>query len=198
MRSLFRTSATALMAAAWIGSFGPRGAEAQDDPSAMMPKPTTEHKRLEMAVGTWDATVKSYMGGADSPPDTAKGVETNAMLGGLWLASDFEGDFGGWKFEGRGQTGYDSKKGKYVGTWIDTANDRLTVMEGAYDPDLDAIVYRFDSVDYMTGEPFREKHVLTVSDPDTRTLKAYKVGEKGADDVLIMRIDYKRRPASSR
>ena len=44
----------------------------------------------------------------------------HSVTGGLWVASTFQGDFGGMTFEGRGQFGYDPAKKKYVGTWIDS------------------------------------------------------------------------------
>src|SRR5215510_4460053 len=61
-------------------------ARAQD-----FPKPGPEHELLKKWVGTWDTTMK--MQGAES-----KGVATYKMeLGGLWLASTYEGEFGGMK-----------------------------------------------------------------------------------------------------
>ena len=56
------------------------------------------------------------------------------MTGGLWVLSKFEGDFGGMKFEGRGQFGYDPIKKKYVGTWIDSMSPTLSVLEGNTTP----------------------------------------------------------------
>ena len=52
------------------------------------------------------------------------------LAGGLWLISTFEGEFGGAKFEGRGQFGYDASKGKYVGTWIDSMSPNMSLLEG--------------------------------------------------------------------
>src|ERR1700722_10221377 len=71
-------------------------------------RPTEEHKILARDEGTWDATIKSYMGGPDAEPAVSKGTEVyTVMPGGLWVLSRFEGDFAGMKFEGRGQFGYD-------------------------------------------------------------------------------------------
>ena len=53
-------------------------------------------------------------------------VGTSSMLnrgsfgGGFWLLLDYKGDFGGMKFEGKGATGYDPNKKKYVSTWVDS------------------------------------------------------------------------------
>ena len=50
---------------------------------AQMP-PTAEHKALESDVGVWDAEVKMWQT-PDSEPMDSKAVETNKMLGKLWL-----------------------------------------------------------------------------------------------------------------
>src|SRR5262249_32965694 len=71
-----------------------------------VPKPTKEHDRLQKELGTWDATVKSWQD-PKAAPTVSKGTETNTMLpGGLWLLSEFKGEFGGMEFHGRGQTSY--------------------------------------------------------------------------------------------
>jgi Protein of unknown function (DUF1579) len=55
-------------------------AMAQEPPPA--PKPLPEHKILAADVGTWDATIKTYMGGPGSEPAVSKGVEVNEVLTG--------------------------------------------------------------------------------------------------------------------
>ena len=62
-------------------------------------KPTAEHKVLAEEAGAWDAVVKTYMAGPDAEPSISKGTEVNTLLpGGLWLMSEFSGEFGGLKF----------------------------------------------------------------------------------------------------
>ena len=98
-------------------------------------KPTDEHRILAQEEGTWDATIKSFAAGPDAEPMISKGTEVNTvMTGGLWVLSKFDGDFGGMKFEGRGQFGYDPVKKKYVGTWIDSLSPNLSVLEGHTTP----------------------------------------------------------------
>src|SRR5262249_1249321 len=79
-----------------------------------MPKPGPEHERLKKLEGTWDATVKTEQG-------ESKGTMIYKMdLGGLWMVSDFKGEFGGQKFQGKGFDGYDPMKKKYVSVWVDS------------------------------------------------------------------------------
>src|SRR6185503_15784133 len=81
-------------------------------------KPGPEYDVLKSQVGTWDATVEmSAMPG--QPPSVSKGVETNTMLGGLWLITDFKSEMAGAAFLGHGVAGYDPGKKKYVSTWVD-------------------------------------------------------------------------------
>ena len=85
-------------------------------------------------MGTWDATIKTYMAGPGAEPSVSKGTEVNEVMpGGLWVLSKFDGDFGGMKFQGRGQFGFDPIKKKYVGTWIDSTSTILSMLEGEYD-----------------------------------------------------------------
>src|SRR5271166_6414448 len=52
---------------------------AQESP---VPKPTPEHERLARDVGTWYATIKSWMQGPGSEPSVSKGVEVAKMMPG--------------------------------------------------------------------------------------------------------------------
>lgn len=102
------------------------------------PKPGPEQEQLKKLEGTWDATMK--MMGMES-----KGTMTYKMeLGGLWLTSNFEGDFLGSKFYGKGLDTYDPAKKKYIGVWADNMSTSPLHMEGTYDKDKKEMT--------MTGE----------------------------------------------
>jgi hypothetical protein len=155
------------------------------------PQPTAEHKILAADVGTWDASIKSYHGGPDSEPSVSKGTEVNDMLaGGLWMTSKFEGEFGGSKFEGRGQFGFDPHKGKYVGTWIDSMSPSISVLEGSYDAATKTMTYTGDGVG-PDGTKFKQKMVTTTKDDGTRVFTLYMKFDK--DEVKFMEITYTKR-----
>ncbi|MFO0984581.1 MAG: DUF1579 domain-containing protein [Planctomycetota bacterium] len=162
----------------------------QDAPA--MVQPTKFHGYLKAQVGTWDATVKMMMPGA--PPSEDHAVATNTMIGDLWLVEDFKGSFGGMPFSGRGITGYDSHKNKYVGTWVDSMVDYLIVVEGTADATgkVRTITYEAPS---QTG-PGMEKHrdVTELKDNDTILLSMYTTGADGKE-AMTMQITYKRRKA---
>ncbi len=81
---------------------------------AQFSQPGPEHERLKEQVGTWDVVMS--FGGQES-----KGSSTyKSVCGGMWMVSDFQGEFGGMAFQGHGIDGYDQQKKKYVGIWCDS------------------------------------------------------------------------------
>lgn len=156
-------------------------------------KPTDEHKILARDEGTWDATIKSFTAGPDAEPMISKGSEVNTvMTGGLWVLSRFNGDFGGMKFEGRGQFGYDPVKKKYVGTWIDSLSPNLSLLEGSYDPRTRTMTYAGDGTS-AEGVKYSQKMVTTAKDDGSRVFTLYmKVGE-AKDEVKFMEVTYQKR-----
>jgi hypothetical protein len=156
-------------------------------------KPTAEHRILAEEEGTWDATIKSFTAGPDAEPMISKGTEVNTvMTGGLWVLSRFDGDFGGMKFEGRGQFGYDPVKKKYVGTWIDSLSPNLSVLEGSYDPKTRTMTYAGDGTS-AEGIKYSQKMVTTTKDDGSRVFTLYmKVGE-AKDEVKFMEVTYQKR-----
>lgn len=171
------TTVRTLLAVALVIAVGGRTA-AQDFP----PKPGPEHEVLKKWVGTWDATVTA-MG------NESKGVATYKMeLGGLWLTSTFEGDFGGMKFGGRGLDSYDAARKKYVGIWVDSFSTSPLVMEGTYDKEK--------KTQTMTGEGPGEggknvkfKIVTIWKDDDTVNFSMYMGDEKAPGFSIV----YKRK-----
>ncbi len=148
-------------------------------------KPGPEHARLKEMEGTWDATVK--MQGAES-----KAVANYKMdLGGLWLTSTFQGDFGGMKFEGRGLDSYDPAKKKYVGVWVDSWSTAPMVMEGTFDKEKN-IVTMIGEGPGPEGKPVKHRMVTKIKDKDTHDWTMYVVGPDGKEAEMLS-ITYKRR-----
>lgn len=99
---------------------------------AQAPPPGPELDLFKKDVGEWDCVIKAWSAPGAEPMIT-KGTETNRMFGGYWLISEFKGNMMGSDFEGRGTYGYDTKKKKYVGTWIDSMGPYMMQTEGTYD-----------------------------------------------------------------
>jgi Protein of unknown function (DUF1579) len=145
------------------------------------PKPGKEHDHLERLVGTWDAEAES-----------GKGTMTYKMgLGGLWLIGDFEGEFGGMKFQGKGLDTYDSATKKHRSIWVDSFSTAPRIMEGDLDKD--------NKVMTMTGEgPWQEgktakfKSITEIKDADTVNFSLFMVDEGGKEQPIV-KITYKRK-----
>ncbi len=167
------------------------GAAALQDEGGQAPSLATEqHAALQREAGVWDAQVEVFVGPPGSEPQVSKGVETNEMVGELWLASRFEGAFMGSPFEGRAFLGYDTEKKMYVGTWIDSMTTQISFLQGTAEGPVRTLWT--DGVHPLTGERTREKHLQTFVDDDTRSFSlSMSLGE--GQWVRAMRITYRRR-----
>ena len=156
--------------------------------------PTPEHERLARDVGTWDATIKSWMQGPGSEPSVSKGVEVAKMMpGGLWVLSEFHGKFGDTAFHGQGQTGYDPVKKKYIGTWVDSMSPTIMITEGDFDPQTNTFTMYSKGVD-PAGKPYDAKMVDVHKDKDTRVFSmSMKSDETRGEYIKVMEISYVKR-----
>lgn len=141
------------------------------------PAPSKEVEALKKDVGTWVAKMTMWM--PDAPePVKAEGIETNRMMG-AWLVSDFKGNIFGQQFEGRGQFGYDAKKKKYVGTWIDNMEPFMSTMEGSWDEGSQTMTYMSQGTNSQTGEPTKGKTVVVYKKDGSHVMTMYMESEPG-------------------
>jgi hypothetical protein len=155
-----------------------------------LPKPGPEHDVLKAEEGNWDAVVESWME-PGKPPTTSKGTETNTLLGGLWLVTDFKGDFMGAPFLGHGVMGWDQNKKKYVSTWVDSMSTGPSTGEATYDAGTKTLAGWMEGPD-LSGKVMKMKQTCVLKDADTRIFTMSNVGADGKESPA-MRITYKRR-----
>ena len=110
-------------------SVGNQEADQQED-EMVLPQPAPEMDIFKAEVGTWDVKIKSWA--EPGEPALSEGTETNRMLGGFWLVSDFQGTMMGLEFEGHGVYGFDAEKKQYTGTWMDSLGPQKMDMVGEY------------------------------------------------------------------
>jgi hypothetical protein len=147
------------------------------------PKPGPELAKLKDLVGTWDATMK--FGDMES-----KATATYRMgVGGLWLLSNFNGDFGGMKFSGHGVDGYDTTKKKYVSVWVDNMTTTPMLMEGGYDP-AGKVLTMTGEMPGPDGKLAKSRSTSEMPDKDTILFKMYTADAKDP----MFTITYKRKP----
>lgn len=180
----FRTfAAIAALAAAAAAP----AAMAQTESAPASVKPGPEHKVFQRMVGTWDAT--TVMQGLPA----SKGVETDRLIGGLWLVADFKGDMGGQPFEGHGLYGYDPDKKKYVGAWIDTQSTSIQFQEGTLSPDGNSMTMTGEMKNPMGEGTVTIKMVDAFTGDDTRVFAMKMPMPGGGGEIDVMTITYKRR-----
>jgi hypothetical protein len=174
-------SRTAILAVvlSWAGA----GASVAQD-NFTPPKPGAEHKELQKLAGTWD-TVMDFAG------QKSKGTATyKSICGGMWVQSDFQGEFGGQKFEGHGLDGYDLNKKKFVGVWVDSMSSTPMNMEGDFDEAKKQLVMKGE-MPGPDGKMQKFKSVSEIKDDDHFTFKMYTGGE--GQEQLAFTIEYTRK-----
>jgi hypothetical protein len=139
---------------------------------------------LKRFAGDWDATV-NFAGNESKAFSQSK-----IVLGGFWLQDEFKGEFAGMPFEGKGTTGYDPMKKKYVSTWIDSMSPSLLVMEGEFDKDGKTFTATGEGPG-PEGKPTKMKNVYEWPDANTMTFVMYNIVD--GKEQQAFKINYKRR-----
>ncbi|MEW5763913.1 MAG: DUF1579 domain-containing protein [Acidobacteriota bacterium] len=201
---VIRFAAGAILAAALVSA----PARAQEKEGQAPPAPSQEmqammeayakaaqpgpgHAFLAQLVGTFKATVKSWMGPGE--PEVSEGISENTMIfGGRYLHQKFTGSVMGQTFEGLGLTGFDNTFQKFTGLWIDSMSTGMMTSEAS----LDATGKVLNSVetypDPLTGKVKRTRSVLKIVDADTHVMEMYDVGPDGKE-FRMMEITYRRK-----
>ncbi len=151
-----------------------------------------EHKVLAMQEGVWDAEITLKIPGQDAK---SKGVETNRLIGGKWLISEFKGDLFGSTFEGSGQNGYDTKKGKYVASWVDSMSKSITLLEGSYDEKTKTLTLTGDAENPESGETMTLRLETQFAADGSRIFNEFARMGAQKEFVKLMEVKYtKRKP----
>lgn len=161
---------------------------AAQDPSPM-PKPTKEHEWLKQLEGEW-TTDGECVGGPGQPPVKMKGVETARSIGGFWVHSEHKGEVMGMPMTGLLTLGYDVKKKKHVGTWVDSFGAHLWTYEGSVEGQILTLHAEGPSFEDPTKiVKFRE--TLEIKTPDHKVFTS--AAEKDGKWVVFMTIQYTRK-----
>jgi hypothetical protein len=145
---------------------------------------------LKKEAGVWDCEVRFYPD-PNGQPTLSKAVETNTMVGDVWMVSDFKGEMAGAAFHGSSQMGYDPQKKKYIGSWIDSAGPYPTAMEGTYDSAKKTLTIVGIGKD-PTGTEMKMKLVTVYKEKDTRTMSMFIESPSG-EWMRMMEVDYQRK-----
>lgn len=170
-----------------IGFLG--AAHAWQDGGWQPAKPGAEHKLLDAFAGKWTSTFQlGDMPGA--PEMKMQGTENGEIWGGLWAVSQTEMSGQG-GFKGLQVVGYDPAKKKYVGSWFDTQQSSLSIMEGTFDEASKTLTMVSEGVDPFSGQPYKVRILYNFVDDSHRTQQMFAPGP-GGKEMEIFTIEYVR------
>jgi hypothetical protein len=168
-------------------------ATAQDDLGVMFVKPTEQHKMLlEKEVGDHDVEVRVFMNGPEGEPVVSKGTDKVVKVGDVWVLSEFKGEMAGMAFTGRGFTGYDPHKKKFVGSWVDSLSTSMMVLEGDYDPATKTLTM-FAEATNPDGSKAWAKLTTLYKDDGTKVFTLAMAPEKDGEYVKAMEVAYSKK-----
>jgi len=164
--------------------------------------PGPHHKALEHFVGAWDITIKSWMGGPDTPPSESKGTcETKWVLDGRFIEDKVKSDMmmpdetGGMKkvsFLGQGLTGYDNFKNLYISTWADNMGTTIVMAKGSMEPTGKVLTLYGEADEPMLDVHGRMlKMVTRIIDKDRHVMEVHDL--HAGDNYKVMEIMYTRK-----
>ena len=156
-----------------------------------LPQPSKELELLKTSLGTRTGQMKMWVRGPDSDPIVMSFTETNtAILNGFWVETKFESG----PYKGRGMTGYDPKKKKYVGTWTNNMAPHMSVMEGTYNEKSNELTMTFKDYDVISGKLTDMKSVTSFVPGKPETMTMYKKDAKTGKFVtsFVMAYDAKK------
>jgi hypothetical protein len=152
-----------------------------------LPKPGPELDVFQPDVGTWDVEIKAW--GDDGKPVVTNGKETNRMLGGFWLLTDFQGSMLGFDFQGHGMYSYDAEKKQYVGSWVDSLSASKMDMIGTYNKEKNTMTYE-GMAPGADGTP--AKHILNTKYKEDGTRMMTMHLKAGDQKIKIFEMTYSK------
>ena len=154
--------------------------------------PGEGHKVLEPMIGSWNVKSTSWEAPGAPPQEGSGTAEDSWVLGGRFVREDFQGEFGGMKFQGLGYTGYDNFRKKYVGTWMDTMGTTFMVMTGTADPSGKVLTATSTMDDVVTGKPMKLRTVTRIVDANKHVMEMYGP-DRSAKEFKMMELVYTRK-----
>lgn len=141
-----------------------------------MPAPVEQHQWLKKFVGEW--TTEFQLTSPDGQSMKESGTESVRAVGDFWITSDMRSTFLGDPYAAVLTLGYDPKKEKYIGTYVDSMTSLLWTYEGTLDEDKKKLTLMTEG-EMPGGEKvkFRESHEF--KSDDHRIFTSEMIGPDG-------------------
>lgn len=143
------------------------------------PEPQKEHHWLRRLVGEWTFEHECRMG-PDQPPMKSTGRQTVRALGELWIVIDIEGTApDGQVVRSIIQLGYDSKKQKFVGSFIASCMDMLWPYCGTLDAAEKVLTLDSEGPSFSGEGTAQYQDIIGLIDDDHHTFSSQCQGPDG-------------------
>ena len=146
-----------------------------------------EHRMLREEVGTWTATVRSFLA-PGMPPTESTGVLTSELLGDTWLVSELVGTAFGEELRFQRTVGFDAERMRATGVLIDPAATNIALLEGTYDLNLHKRILSYKLTD-KEGITRNYKSIEKTVDAEHRTFRLYEIKDT-TEEVPVLLVDY--------
>jgi len=159
--------------------------------------PGKQHAELKKFVGSWDTTMRMWMGPGTPPLESKGSAEFRWLMEGRWLQQDYKGSMMGQPMRGFGLQGYDNFKQKHVSMWVDDSTTTLTTSEGNLDQ-TGKILWAFGLMDEpMTGEHDKTVRYVTRWLADDKFVFEIHDLPMSETEPKVVEITYTRRKADA-
>ena len=113
------------------------------------------------------------------------------LYDGRIMVEDYESEFMGMPFTGRGMTGYDNVSGKYWSTWMDSMSTGLMFSEGTCD-DQGSCTFTGSYNDPILEGPKKVRMVTRWTSPTTQVFEMHTAGKDGKE-MMMMEMTYTKK-----
>ena len=156
-------------------------------PELVLQETLPEHRMLLEELGTWNATVRSFLA-PGMPPVETQGILTSKLLGQGWLVSDFVGTVFGEPLRFQRTVGFDGDRKRASGVLIDPTATKIALLDGTYNLNLHKRILTYETTDYE-GVVRKFKSVEKTVTAEHRTFHLFEVKDSG-EEVPVMLVDY--------
>ncbi len=181
-----------LMMCVLVAAIPTSGALLGQQDEMKMPGPEPEHAWLQQLVGEWESECEMFMDPAQ--PMKSKGSETVRAVGGFWIVAENKGATPmGTPMNGLMTLGYDPKKQKYVGNWVDSMTSYMWVYEGTMDGSKKVLTLDTEGENPMApGTRAKFRDVIEIQGRDQKTLSSSMLNADGTW-TTFMKVSYQRK-----
>ena len=154
--------------------------------------PGENHKVLEVFVGKWEATVKSWMDSKSEPMVSQSQSNSEWILGGRFIQEKFSGTFMNEPYEGIGLFGYDNIQKEYQYFWLDNMGTGVAKITSQYDPASKTFTEEGSVSCPITNDKRAIRGKITLVDNDHFVQEFFMKDLKTGEEFRSMEISYSR------